>query len=42
MDYQAHQPPKTFKFPEIVYGKKKKNVSNICEYFFVKKMKEGA
>ena len=29
MDYQAHQPPKTFKFPEIVYGKKKKRFQHL-------------
>ena len=24
MNYQPHQPPKTFKFPEIVHGKQKR------------------
>ena len=39
MTYQPHQPPKTFKFPETVYGKQKR--LRHCEYFFAKKVKEG-
>ena len=39
MNYQLHQPPKTFKFPETVYGEQKR--LGHCEYFLRKKWKKA-
>ena len=35
MNYQPHQPPKTSKFPETVYGQQKR--LQHCEYFLRRK-----
>ena len=39
MNYQPHQPPMTFKFPETVYGKQKQ--LRYCEYFLRRKRKKA-
>ena len=39
MNCQPHQPPKTFKFPETVYGKQKH--LQHCEYFLRRKSKKA-
>ena len=39
MNYQPHQLPKTFKFPETVYGKQKR--LRHCKYFFCEESERG-
>ena len=39
MNYQPYQPPKTFKFPETVYGKEKRLRHR--EYFLQRKWKKA-
>ena len=39
MNYQPHQPPKTFKFSETVYGKQKR--LRHCQYFLWRKWKNA-